>query len=44
MERTELTAADIPPIYVSSSGYDDMGSILDRMGIDYDSTGCVESL
>jgi len=30
-----LTYSDIPPIYVSSPNYDDMGAILDRLGISY---------
>lgn len=30
-----LAYSDIPPIYVSSPKYDDMGAILDRLGISY---------
>jgi hypothetical protein len=39
MKDSDLTTADIPPIYVSPAGYDDMGLILDRLGVDYEPTG-----
>jgi pSer/pThr/pTyr-binding forkhead associated (FHA) protein len=35
MSQGELAYSDIPPIYVSSPDYDDMGAILDRLGISY---------
>lgn len=34
---SQLHQDDIPPIYVSSSGYDDMGAILDELDIRYNS-------
>jgi hypothetical protein len=38
MNDSPLCPDDVPPIYVSKSGYDDMGSILDRLGLPYEST------
>lgn len=35
MSPEGLAYNDIPPIYVSSPNYDDMGAILDRLGISY---------
>ena len=35
MPQGDLAYSDIPPIYVSSPNYDDMGAILDRLGISY---------
>lgn len=35
MSQGDLAYSDIPPIYVSSPNYDDMGAILDRLGISY---------
>jgi hypothetical protein len=34
--------ADLPPIYVTASGYDDMGAILDRLEVPYGSTSSVD--
>lgn len=35
MPNPNLTEADLPPIYISEAHYDDMGAILDRLGIEY---------
>jgi hypothetical protein len=33
-----LKPDNVPPIYVSKAGFDDMGAILDRLGIPYEPT------
>lgn len=38
MNDSPLRPDDVPPIYVSKSGYDDMGAILDRLELPYEST------
>lgn len=35
-ERSDAGRDDLPPIYVSDDGYDDMGAILDDLGIEYE--------
>lgn len=35
MAQDQLAYSDIPPVYVSTPNYDDMGAILDRLGISY---------
>ena len=42
MRGKEIRRGEIPPIYVSSPGFDDMGSILDRLQIEYNPTSSVD--
>lgn len=40
--NTTGTIGDVPPLYVSTSSYDDMGAILDRLGLPYENLETVD--